>query len=81
MKTWVAHAIATSDYSLDEESDYSGRGMFGQETSAVVGSLPAFVAAAASAARDLASAALAEEFLDALKSVRTDSMGRETVFY
>jgi hypothetical protein len=81
MKPWIAHAIASNGPSLDEESDYSGRGMFGVATSAVTGSLPAFIAASASAARELADEQLAEEFLDALASVRIDGMGRESVFY
>jgi hypothetical protein len=76
MKPWIAHAIASNGPSLGWR-----RGMFGKETAAVTGSLPAFIAAAASAARELADEQLAEEFLDALAAVRIDQMGRESVFY
>ena len=81
MKPWVAKAICDATSSLNCMDDYSGRGMYGAETSAVTGELRDFVYAVGYAARELADEDLADEFLDAVRSVRTDSMGREAVFY
>jgi|694.fasta_scaffold120433_4 hypothetical protein len=74
MQKWVAHAIASHGPSLDER-------WVGDVTAGVAGDLPAFIAAAATAARELADEQLAEEFLDALAAVNIDRVLGKTVFY
>lgn len=81
MTPWVAKRISQFSHQLELEDDYSGRGMMGAETSAVVGPLGAFVFAVAQAALDLEYESEQSEFNAALLALRTDSMGREVVFY
>ena len=81
MKPWIAKRISQFSHQLELEEDYSGRGMFGAETAAVVGPLGPFVFAVANAALDLDTESEQGEFNAALLELRTDSMGRETVFY
>lgn len=81
MTPWVAKRISQFSHQLELEDDYSGRGMMGAETSAVVGPLSAFVFAVAQAALDLEYESEQGEFNAALLALRTDSMGREVVFY
>ena len=81
MTPWIARRLAAASHQLELEDDYSGRGMMGAETSAVVGPLGAFVFAVAQAALDLEYESEQAEFNAALLALRTDSMGREVVFY
>jgi hypothetical protein len=55
--------------------------MLGAETSAVVGPIGAFAFAVAQVALGLEYESEQGEFNAALLALRTDSMGRETVFY
>jgi hypothetical protein len=58
---------------------YSGRGMFGGQTCAVVAAdIAAFVAAACEATRRSDDP---DEIVEEMRALRTDSMGREVVLY
>lgn len=81
MKPWIAKRISEASHNLELEDDYSGRGMFGDETSAVVGPLASFAFAVAQVAWGLENESEQAEFNAALLELRTDSMGREVVFY
>jgi hypothetical protein len=81
MTPWIAKRLKAASHQLELEDDYSGRGMMGSETSAVVGPLGAFAFAVAQVALGLENESEQGEFNVALLSLRTDSMGRETVFY
>lgn len=81
MKQWIAERIGKYSHQLEVENDYSGRGMYGEETAAVIGPLGAFVFAVAQVPLDLEFESEQGEFNVALLSLRVDSMGRESVFY
>ena len=81
MTPWIAKRLSEASHQLELEDDYSGRGMMGAETSAVVGPLGAFVFAVAQAALGLEYESEQAEFNAALLALRTDGMGREVVFY
>jgi len=81
MKPWIAKRLRAASHQLELEDDYSGRGMMGSTTSAVVGPIGAFVFAVAQVAWDLEYESEQGEFNADLLALRTDSMGRETVFY
>ena len=81
MKQWIAERIGKYSHQLEVESDYSGRGMYGDVTAAVVGPLGAFAFAVAQVPLELEYESEQGEFNAALLSLRTDSMGRESVFY
>lgn len=81
MKPWIAKRLSQASHQLELEEDYSGRGMMGAETAAVVGPLPSFVFAVAQVALGLEYESEQGEFNAALLELRTDSMGREVVFY
>jgi hypothetical protein len=81
MQPWIAKRLSEASHQLELEDDYSGRGMMGSGTSAVVGPLGSFVFAVAQVALGLEYESEQGEFNVALLSLRTDSMGKETVFY
>jgi len=84
MMKWVATAIRDAGRvcgrEIELEEDYRGRGM-STDTFAVVGTFSAFSQCVAYAAREIADDDLAEGFLADMRDLRTDSMGREVVFY
>lgn len=80
MKPWIAKRIKAANIGMLLEDDYSGRGMFGETTHAITTTFPVFAWAVALAARDIPAEDF-DEFLDALRSVRAESMGRGVVFY
>jgi hypothetical protein len=73
---WARHM----DMDISARHDYSGRGMYGKTTSGVVGRIPAILAAAALAVRQMADDD-AFAFVDALAKTSLDSMGRESIVY
>jgi hypothetical protein len=87
MKHEVAQAICTAaeDNELDVrlEADYSGRGMFGTKTTAIVyGCISDLVqAVACAAASDNLPAGGVENFAFELRGLREDSLGRKTILY
>jgi len=69
---------------MEPRDDYSGRGMYGRTTSAiVVESLSDFLGAAVQAGVILGETRdpYAAEFIGDVQRARTDSMGRRTVLY
>lgn len=68
---------------------YSGRGMYGKQTSAVYGKTTAVMACMAYLAGDLASeeptidccGELVEDLIQAINDLRTDDFGRDMIFY
>ncbi len=81
MQPWIAKRLSAASHQLALEDGYSGRGMLGAETSAVVGPIGAFAFAVAQVAFGVEYESEQGEFNAALLALRTDSMGRETVFY
>lgn len=82
MQKWIATKIRDAGIDLELEADYSGRGMYGEQTYSLTGTMQELLVAAAYVAIDLADAGpKRDEYIDALRRLRTDSMGRETVFY
>ena len=69
---------------LERQDDYSGRGMYGESTWAVVGDFTQFVQCVAQAAAELArerescNDAPLEEFIMDLGEIHSDSMGRSS---
>ncbi len=75
------------------QEDYSGRAMYGETTYGVVGSLSGFMQAVVMAtesvvddennmALDAGGAPIStDKLVRAMSSIRTDSMGRSTIFY
>jgi len=72
---------------LDRRDDYSGRGMYGSETAAIVGCSGELMQCIAQAAADIVKSnpdddTPLEEFIEDIGKMRTDSMGRSSmVFY
>lgn len=79
---------------VEVHDDYSGRGMYGETTAALVGDMGDIMACVAQAMRDLVEdrdncsddAKLEamvdpDQFIDDLMKIRTDSMGRSVVYY
>lgn len=81
MEQWIAKRLCEASHKLELEDDYSGRGMMGAETAAVVGPVPSFAFAVAQVALGLENESEQAKFNAALLALRTDSMGREVVFY
>jgi hypothetical protein len=82
----VAEVVAgSSSYNADIREDYSGRGMYGKTTAAIVmeepaGLVHAFVVAALEAERE-GDGDLADDIAKAAKRLRTDQLGRSVVVY
>lgn len=97
MKPATAAALsrALDELSVEHSTtdSYSGRGMYGAQTSAVVCDVNTLVAAAAIAARDMAfvvadadadndhAATDLRDFIEDLRTLRVDDMGRSQVVY
>ena len=83
MRRWVARRLCDACSALELDEQYSGRGMFGETTSAVTGTIGNFAYAVGRAAQQLSDdlPEVQEQLMSAVQSVRTDSMGREVVFY
>ena len=73
------------DMCLELYKDYSGRGMFGSKTYGVTGKYASFVVAVAEASativEDHGKSTEWEQFIEDLESLRTDSMGLDSIFY
>jgi hypothetical protein len=83
---YAEQIVAAMGDDFDEESSpevtvgYSGRGMYGRTTSAVVcPSLGVFVAAACYVAADLVEDGESEEFARAMKKISIDQMGKSGI--
>jgi hypothetical protein len=84
MKLETAKLIADADGTGDVEvyEGYSGRGMYGDETTGITGPESDLVAAIARAGVDLEPGSdEANSFVDDLSNVRYDNMARDTIFY
>ena len=81
MEQWIAKRLSEASHKLELEDDYSGSGMMGADTAAVGGPVPSFSFAVAQVALGLEKASEKAKFNAALLALRTDSMGREVVFY
>jgi hypothetical protein len=94
MKPAIAKAIATASevigLSLEHREDYSGRGMYGSETHAIVGAQSEFLQACAYAAATIEIPDDApeddifdlDEFIEEIGCLKTDTMGRyDQVWY
>jgi hypothetical protein len=77
MKIEYAETLAASDSEMAVIVDYSGRGMYGEKTAAVV--FPELFYLLRAIAE--VSPALGESFASAMGRVRTDSLGRGYVAY
>lgn len=86
----IAEAAEELGLQVSVRQSYSGRGMYGRTTAAVVGSIPDILQAAVQAGVSLARDSydggepkdtFAEEFVQAVGGLSFDSMGRETVAY
>jgi hypothetical protein len=91
-KSMQAIAAGAKNLGFDEEDfstrdDYSGRGMYGKETCAVICTeLGAFLSVVAAATAMLAeehgsSSGPVEEFIEDMRHVSVDSMGRDSLIY
>lgn len=84
MKLEYAELLASMDADIEVRTDYSGRGMCGETTTAVTfPELFYLFRAIAEAAGQLGSqdAKEASRFATAMGKLRTDSMGRDTIAY
>lgn len=84
MELVLAEAIVRESYDLEVYEGYSGRGMYGAETSGVTGSFSNIMSAVAKMASGLDSEyEHDQEVLEALDkcSWRTDSMGYDMIVY
>lgn len=70
---------AADDCGFAIRSDYSGRGMFGQECFGIVANSVGKVVA--SILRNIDDPDVIEEFSDVLENLHTDSMGKSSIFY
>jgi len=61
--------------------DYSGRGMYGRQTTGLVVDSVAHLAAAAFAVGFYAADDAQEDFIEELFNLRSDSLGRRIVYY
>jgi hypothetical protein len=79
----IAEAGADNGLEIRLMSDYSGRGMFGQATSAlVVPDVATFAAAVGLAASQKAlEGQNVHDLIEAVKEVRTDSLGHDMIVY
>jgi hypothetical protein len=79
----IADAARTIEANLDVKlrTNYSGRGMMGAKTTALIApSVAEFVAAACEAAAQLArDGKSVSGLVDAVKAIRTDDMGRDAI--
>lgn len=68
-----------------EMQEYSGRGMYGDKTTGIVGKIGDLLPCVALAAADLARQELddytVDQFVEDISCLRTDSMGRSTIWY
>ena len=80
------HAEALVEASEGSENEltifegYSGRGMYGEQTWGVSGSHRGFIRAGFIASRDFDEEE-AEDFMEEISSIRTDSLGLDIIFY
>jgi hypothetical protein len=75
----IVAAGEASDLIVLPYSGYSGRGMYGGKTCAIIASgFAAFVAAACEAVRLSADP---DEIVEEMRGLRTDSLGRDVVLY
>lgn len=88
MKAELAKAIMSAaeviGLELEHRAEYSGRGMYGKSTDAVIGDQGDFLQACCYAAGtlDAESGLGLDELCDAVRNLRSDSMGRySTVWY
>ena len=80
MKKEVAELLEYNNYDIEVRDDYSGRGMYGQETYGVVCSQDDYNQAVAEVMRS-GTEQERELLADALLNMRTDSMGMDMIFY
>lgn len=80
----IAEAATDIGLNVTHRDGYSGRGMYGEETDGVVGSIGDIIQAIASAAYQYGQAkseSEGEEFLVAMGNLKFDSMGRGQIVY
>jgi len=77
----LVQASKDNDLELELYEGYSGRGMYGDRTSAIVGDFNQLLACVALVSRELEEKDL-EDFVRSFINIRQDSMGRSSqVFY
>jgi len=81
MRQEAAELIAAEDYDLEVRDDYSGRGMYGEATSAVVASDPSCMFRALAEIMENGDDEDRAEVAEAIRGLRSDSMGRGVVYY
>ena len=78
----LREAAEEAGWDVDFRDEYAGRCMGGATTGAVVTDVGEFAALVGLAAANLASRGeSAEDLVEDVRGVRTDQMGRSTVFY
>ncbi len=80
MNQEAAQALVDANYELELYEGYSGRGMFGKETTGVTGSQSDYDEAIATIMED-GEEEERSEVAKALRGVRTDNMGRDIIWY
>ena len=76
----IVESAEENNVDLTLYEDYSGRGMFGKETAGIVGSDTTIMLAVAIAARNLLNPEF-DQLIQGIKNIRTDSLGRDTIYY
>ena len=76
----IVESAEENNVDLTLYEDYSGRGMFGKETAGIVGSDTTIMLAVAIAARNLLNPEF-DQLIQEIKNIRTDSLGRDTIYY
>jgi hypothetical protein len=79
--TMIAEAAEKIDLDVELRTDYSGRGMYGARTAALdAPGMAEFAAAACEAAIGLSlDGEDTDDFIAAVRAVRTDNMGRDSI--
>ncbi len=89
MRLKTAEALVSIGTNLELREEYSGRGMYGEKTSGVVGNLSDLLFSVANVSFDLGVDLESEngltdfdEFMEDVKNIKSDNMGRvNMIFY